>query len=145
MFSAGSMFVLSVSVFSVYALFTALEKRSGKRFILTKFRDFLDRVIVRITAFFARWLNYLGRYIIQLSWYYSIHRFLMVILTALVKAYDKLELVFINNKARARVLKIEKRSLNSGDHLQQVADHKISTTLTDKQKKHLRAKKLERE
>jgi hypothetical protein len=145
MLSSGPLFILSLSLFSVYAIFVTLEQRRGKRFLLGGVREKLDNAVLIIYSFAARWLNYLGRHIIQLSWYYSIHRFLRMILTALVKSYDRLELIFLNNKARARVLKMEKKNLQGGGHLQQVSDHKAQTSLTASQKKKLKAKKLERE
>ncbi len=135
--------MLSVGSFLLYGLFVSLEKRRGRRFLLDRFREVLDNIVVAIATFFAKWYNYLSRYIIQLSWYYSIHKFLRFILTFLVKSYDKLELAFMNNKARARVLKNEKRSFQNEGHLQKVAEHKVSTTLTDKQKERLKAQKLE--
>lgn len=145
MLSSGPLFILSLGLFSLYALFVTLEQRRGKRFLLGGVREKLDRVVVSIATFITRWLTYLGRYIIQLSWYYSIHRFLTMILTVLVKAYDRLELIFHNNKARARVLKTEKKNLKSSEHLQSMADHKVQTALSPSQKKKLKAKKLERE
>jgi len=145
MLSSGPLFILSLGLFSAYALFVTMEQRRGKRFLLGGVREKLDRVVTGVANFFTRWLTYLGRYIIQLSWYYSIHRFLTMILTVLVKAYDRLELIFHNNKARARVLKTEKKNLKSSEHLQSMADHKVQTALTPSQKKKLRAKKLERE
>ena len=145
MLSSGPLFILSLGLFSIYALFVTLEQKRGKRFLLGGVRDKLDNVVSKITAFITHWLTYLEKYIIQLSWYYSIHRFLTMILTVLVKAYDRLELVFHNNKARARSLKIEKKNLQSSEHLQSMADHKAKTALTPTQKKRLKAKKLERD
>ncbi len=145
MLSVGQLFVLSLVLFLVYALFVRYEERRGERVFLSKGRAWLDSIVVRITAAISSKLLYLGRHIIKLSWYYGIHKILKVILTALVKAYDFLETIFMRNRDRARTLKVEKRSINQNQgHFEQVAEHKASTALTETQKKKLLQKKLER-
>ncbi len=145
MLSVGQLFVLSLVLFLVYALFVRYEERRGERVFLSKGRAWLDSIVVRITTAISSKLLYLGRHIIKLSWYYGIHKILKVILTALVKAYDFLEAIFMRNRDRARTLKVEKRSINQNQgHFEQVAEHKASTALTETQKKKLLQKKLER-
>ena len=145
MISAEHLFALCITIFFFYALLVSFEKRRGKRILLSGLRGFFDMILVRISTFFGYWLNYIGRHIIKLSWYYSIHRFLQLILTVLVKIYDRLEVVFMRNRDRARVIKIERKKLKQGSHLEQVADHKESVSLSEKEKVELLAKKLERE
>ena len=53
-------------------------------------------------------INYVGRHIIKMSWYYGLHRILRLVLVSLVKSYDFLEAIFTENRDRARRLKIEK-------------------------------------
>ena len=77
---------------------------------------------------------YIGRYIITLSWYYSLHAFLKLILHFLAGVYTVIEAILHRNRDRARVIRTErKRALNS--HLTVLAEHKIETKLTDSQKK----------
>lgn len=145
MVSAEQLFVLSIVAFSVYAILVSIEKRKGRRILFISLRNFFDVILVRLYNFIKFWLNYIGRHIIKLSWYYSIHRFLQLIMTILVRVYDHLEVVFMRNRDRARVIKIERKKLRKDSHLQQVADHKEATSLTKSEKHELLAKKLEGE
>lgn len=145
MLSVGQLFVLSLVSFLVCAFAVRFEEKRGKRALLSQLRNVLDSLVENITAYISAKLLYLGRHIIKLSWYYSIHKVLRLILTALVKLYDFIEAFFMRNKDKARTLKVEKRTiLQNQGHLGQVAEHKASTALTDTQKKKLLQKKLER-
>ena len=145
MISAGHLFVLCITIFCLYALLVSLEKRRGKRILLSSLRGFFDLVLVKISTFIRYWLNYIGRHIIKLSWYYSIHRFLQLVMTILVKAYDQLEVLFMRNRDTARLIKVERKKLKQGNHLEQVADHKEAVSLSEAEKKKLLAKKLEKD
>jgi hypothetical protein len=57
--------------------------------------------------------------------------------------YASFEKIFERNRNRTKKLRMEKRQLNSINHLSQMADHKVDTALTPAQKKKLRHKKLE--
>jgi hypothetical protein len=145
MFGTWQFFLVSLLLFILCASLFAYETKRGKRVVLAGFRNYVDTLLVRITAWLSRRLTYLGRHIIKLSWYYSIHKVLRFILASLVRAYDFLEAAFMRNRDRARTLKIEKKTLFAPKgHFGQVADHKASTALTETQKKKLLQKKLER-
>ena len=145
MLSVGQLFVLSLVSFLVVALFVRQEEKRGQRIFLPAARASLDDFVDKVTTFTSAKLLYLGRHIIKLSWYYSIHKVLRLALTGLVKAYDLLEALFMRNRDRARTLKVEKRTLTQNQgHLGQVAEHKASTALSEMQKKKLLQKKLER-
>lgn len=112
---------------------------------LATLRGKIDQIIDSITGYLTSKLTYLGRHIIKLSWYYSIHKVLRFILASLVKTYDLVEGIFMSNRDRARTIKIEKKSLHdSQGHFGQVAEHKVTTALSETQKKKLLQKKLER-
>jgi hypothetical protein len=145
MLGTGLFFVLSIVAFTFFVwLFSAEEKRQ-KRFFLGNARGKLDLGLETASQFIARQLVYLGRHTIKLSWYYSIHKMLRLALTVLVKAYDSLLVVFLNNKERARTIKLEKKDfLDPIGHFKQVSDHKTATALTDNEKRKLLKKKLER-
>ena len=145
MISAGHLFVLCITVFLLYAFLVSFENRRGKRVILSGLRGFFDLVLVKISTFIKYWLNYIGRHIIKLSWYYSIHRFLQLVMTVLVKTYDRLEVLFMHNRDRARVIKVERKKMKNGNHLNQVADHKEAVSLSESEKKKLLARKLEKD
>lgn len=143
MVSVGTLFAVSASLFSVLAFITRLEHKRGKRFFLSRLRDWLDLRLVSIYSFISQHSKRILRHTIKLTWYYSIHSTLKTLLTILVKLYDRLELVFINNRERAKVLRAEKRNtLAPKNHLAVINEHKVSAALTPGQKKKLRAKKL---
>jgi len=145
MFGTWQFFLVSLLLFILCASLFAYETKRGKRVVLAGFRNYIDTLLVRVTDWLSRRLTYLGRHIIKLSWYYSIHKVLRFILASLVRAYDFLEAAFMRNRDRARTLKIEKKTLFAPKgHFGQVADHKASTALTETQKKKLLQKKLER-
>lgn len=145
MLGIGPVFLISISLFTLFAWFISFENKRGHRVFLGAFRNSLDSFIERVTDFLTRKLTYLGRHIIKLSWYYSIHKVLRFILASLVKVYDTLEGIFISNRDRARTLKIEKKGFNQEQgHFEQVAEHKVTSALSESQKKKLLQKKLER-
>jgi len=138
----GYLFLISLSLFLVVAFITRQETVRGKRFVLAAFRGWCDRVLGTMFAQAERKIETMVRHTIKLSWYYSIHSTLRAILTVLVKTYDRLELVFMSNKERAKVLRAEKRALQNPNHLTVISEHKASTALTPSQKKKLKAKTL---
>jgi hypothetical protein len=72
-------------------------------------------------------VRYVVRYVITLSWYYSLHATLKIVLASIAGVYHMLEAVLINNRERARALRKEKRSAS---HLEQIAEHKAESKLT---------------
>lgn len=144
MLSAGYFFLLCALAFVFLAGLFSYEAKQGKRVFLPAIRAKIDTFVDRIALVLSTKLTYLGRHIIKLSWYYSIHKILRLLLAALVRSYDFLEEFFMRNRERARTIKLEKRALQSEGHLGQVAEHKASTALTESQKKRLLTKKLER-
>lgn len=143
MVSAAPLFLISICVFVFYAIFVTIENRRGRRLLFSSLRGWIDAVIVKIYNKLSFWFRYLGRHIIKLSWYYSIHRFLRFILTLLVKSYDGLEKIFLQNHNRAKVIKKEKKLMEKDNHLHQMVDHKANTALSASEKKKLLNKKLE--
>ncbi|MEZ4195161.1 MAG: hypothetical protein R3B53_02060 [Candidatus Paceibacterota bacterium] len=145
MLSAGALFFTSLGLLLLFAFFTSWEQQKGARVLLPRLREMLDTLILKVYEYLKSKVKYLVRHTIKLSWYYSIHSMLKTIMTLLVKAYDRLELVFMENRERAKVLRAEKRLMTKDNHLTAMVEHKASTALTDSQKKKLKAKKLERE
>lgn len=143
MFANGQFLLISLGLFLVLAWFFSFERKRGRRIIFAASRDKLDELVSVVINFLTLKINYLGRHIIKMSWYYSLHRFLRIILSILVKSYDFLEVLFTQNKDKAKSLKQEKRFIDRGGHWNQMADHKQATSLNKSQKKKLLKKKLE--
>jgi hypothetical protein len=140
MLTAGSLFILSTVLFVVAASFLSIEENRGRLF-LNQVRGRLDRALDVSVQYISDKIVYLGRYILKLSWYYGIHKFLRFILTLLVKSYDLLERWFLSNRERARVIKLEKKAKSTG-HLSEMAKHKEESALSPAEKKKLLTKKL---
>jgi len=142
MVSALYIFFIATTLLIVLSLFTRAELRRGERIFASQFRDKLDEILKKIYIGSVTKVRQLIRHTFQLSWYYSLHNALKAVLTILVKIYDSLELVFINNRERARLLRSEKRELIENNHLTEIEAHKVANALSPTQKKKLRAKKL---
>ena len=141
--TALNTFLILAGLFTAVLLLTVIERKSKKRIILRKFRSWLDRRVVIIGNKAAIAWQHFVRYILQLGWYYSLHKLLQTILTTLVAMYEYLERMFENNRDKARVLRAEKRGQSSDNHLAQMAEHKAETSLTVEEQETLRNDKLE--
>lgn len=141
--SAVVFFLVSVGVFVLVLVVVQLEKGRGKRLVAAKVRGWLDYRLNAFETWITKVWNHFVRYVVQLNWYYSIHSVLKTILIAIQVFYTSFEKIFERNRSRAKKLRMEKRKLNTMNHLSQMADHKVDTALTTNQKKKLRHKKLE--
>lgn len=129
LFAAGSgtLFVLFSWLFSV-------ESRRGGRLLLAQKRAWLDEVLESVSHSFERKIIYIGRYIITLSWYYSLHAFLKLVLQFLASIYTVVERILHKNRDKARVIRTERKRATRS-HLTDLHDHKQNTKLTETQKK----------
>lgn len=141
--TALTTFLTSVVVFLVLVIFTQLERRRGERLFAGGLRTRLDFFLEQIANWVARYGKHFMRFMVQLSWYYSIHSVLRTILRVIVAIYTFFETVFERNRKRAKELRAEKRQLSERNHLQQMAVHRVDTALTPKQQKKLKDETLE--
>jgi hypothetical protein len=155
--SVTGLFIALVVVTSVWLLFSWLVGREierRERLWGVRIRALADRGVTALQYYVAATWHYIDRHVIRLSWYYSLHSFLQLILRVVVSVYDYLESWFHHNRQRARALRKERRQKRRiatradvpGDpHLREIAEHKAETALSEKQKQKLKTKKLERE
>jgi hypothetical protein len=134
---AGTSFVLLV----IFSRLCTLEKKAGRRFILPTVRFALDNLIVSITTSVHRFFVYVTKYVITLSWYYSLHAFLGVTLKFLASIYYMVENITHRNRDKARKIRQERKQ-SSRTHLEVLVDHKDETKLTEQQKKKLKDKAI---
>ncbi len=134
---AGVLLVL----FGGYLSLVSREERSGKRFFLSQFRDKADIAISRMVSWCEGIIRYVIRYVITLSWYYSLHAFLQVLMKSLAGAYHVLESILIRNRDRARALRKERRTATK-NHLTHIADHKAETKLSPAEERRRKDKAL---
>jgi len=141
--TAVTFFAMSIGVFTLMLIVVQLERRKQKRVFAAKVRRWLDTKIGGFERWIVRTWHHFVRYVVQLNWYYSIHSVLKTVLLGIQVCYRSFEKIFERNRNRTKKLRMEKRQLNSDNHLSQMADHKVDTALTPAQKKKLRNKKLE--
>ena len=136
--------IIAVTSFILLVCFSrlfTLEKRTGRRFVLPSLRFALDNVIVTITTSTHRFFVYVTKYVITLSWYYSLHAFLQVTLKFLAGIYYVVENITHRNRDKARKIRQERKQ-GSRSHLEVLVDHKDETKLTETQKKKLKDKAI---
>lgn len=119
------------------------ERRRSRRFFAAKLRGWLDDRVENTEKYLEKSWEHFSKYIVQLSWYYSIHSILKAILRMIVAIYTYFENVFEQNRNRTKQLRAEKRQLSEFNHLHHMTNHQKDTALTPSQQKKLRQKKLE--
>ncbi|MES2748795.1 MAG: hypothetical protein V4606_00135 [Patescibacteria group bacterium] len=129
-----ALFVVCIWVFS-------REQRSQKRFFLPGLRQALDRMLMSISQSIQNGITYIGKYIIKLSWYYSLHTFLRLTLQFLAGIYYFVEKLLHSNRDRARKIRQERKQ-NSISHLNILVDHQTVNKLSEEQKKKLKERSL---
>lgn len=134
---AGTSFILLV----LFSILTNRERAAGRRFLLSSVRYALDEVILAVTSSVRRAIVYVIRYVITLSWYYSLHAFLRVTLRSIASMYYMVERMTHSNRDRARKIRQERKQITRS-HLDQLVDHKVDTKLTEQQKKRLKDKAI---
>jgi len=144
MIGAGLVFLISLTVFLVYASLVSVEARRGQRLFLPGFRDAVDRALDKAVIYIGQKIHFVGRHIIKLSWYYSLHSALRAVLILMVKTYDRIESAFMANRERAKQIRTERRALENKtkNHLSHMADHKAAVELSPSEKKKLKDKSL---
>lgn len=141
--TAGLIFLVSLGVFLLWGLLVYIENRKGNRVILGKVRSVLDRAISLIFNYIYTTCQFVSRRIIKLGWYYFVHVGLKSLLWVVVTIYDWLERKFHHNRLQARLLRKTSGLSNKKSMLSEVAEHKVTTALTETEKKRLRKKSLE--
>ena len=137
-FIYGAVLIL---VFGGYLYLCGREAAAGRRFFLPHFRARLDMFLMTVTNKAERFIRYVVRYLITLSWYYSLHAFLKVTMKSLAGAYHVLESILIRNRDRARALRKERKQAIV-NHLTHIADHKAETKLSPAAERKLKDKAM---
>lgn len=132
---------ISFTLLVILSKLFALETRAGKRFVMPSVRFALDNAIVAFADAIHRFFVYVTKYVITLSWYYSLHAFLQVILKFLASIYYVVENITHRNRDKARKIRQERKQ-SSRTHLEVLVDHKDETKLTEQQKKKLKDKAI---
>lgn len=121
---------VSFLLFVIHAVVCKLEAQRGYRLYGTSIRRSFDIVCERWYEYIAKKMIYLGRYIITLSWYYSLHTLLVVVMRFIASIYNAIEVIVLRNRDRAKKIRSERRR----SHLTDIADHRVATALSPKEK-----------
>jgi hypothetical protein len=133
---------VSAASFLIWALMTGIEIRRQERLLLARARGVADRFVTACNRQVQAIVVYVVRHVITLSWYYSIHSFLKVVLQFLAYTYNRIESVLLRNRDKVRQIRKERR-MAVKNHLTVIAEHKAETTLTAREQKKLKDKTLE--
>jgi len=139
--AAHLILIASTVFFVIYARVCVVETNRGKRVFATYVRRAIDNGIDSMLAAIRRKCVYIVRYIITLSWYYSLHTFLRLTLQFIAGVYTMIEAVLHRNRDKARQIRRERRAAERS-HLTVLAEHKVDTELTPHQKAKRKAKAL---
>ncbi|PIR60156.1 MAG: hypothetical protein COU68_02990 [Candidatus Pacebacteria bacterium CG10_big_fil_rev_8_21_14_0_10_45_6] len=124
-------------------LFT-FEAKVGHRVFLSRGRSDFDVWLTNFVISTHNKIVFLWKYIITLSWYYSLHTLLMLVLRFLAGLYFSVEKLLHRNRLRAKAIRSERRkSVNKDSHLTQIAEHQAETALTTTQKIRRKKRALE--
>lgn len=134
-------FGTSTIVLTVLWSITYYEYVSRRRFA-RGVRGWLDQIVTNVVHWWNGAINHLVRYVLQLGWYYSLHSILRAMLMGLVRGYHALEAVFERNRARTKALRRELKQKKQRNHLDEIQDHKVSTALSEPEKRRRRKRGL---
>lgn len=123
--------VASLVAVVVLASLFALEKRRGLRF-LPRTRQWLDHAVSRIAQTIRAGLRYVAVHVVRQVGHYSFHMLLAGALTLMKRAERAVRSVMQTNKTLA---KTAERDRATRTKLEEIALHKIETTLSEKERK----------
>lgn len=139
-------FFSSTIAFALYALLVTAEQKNARRFVGGRFRDRLDNRLDTLGHQFENHWKHVSKYVLQLGWYYSVHKVLRTILGSLVFVYSVIERIFEQNRLRTKELRKEfRRQLHRKNHLTKIAEHKEEHALSVSEQEALKTRKLEQD
>jgi hypothetical protein len=110
------------------------EDGQGKVLVLTGMRASLNRLIEKVFSPLSRWHPYMGRGFFRLIMHYMLHSVLRRVLRLLRRIESSLETLIRQNRQVAKAIDAEKRQT----HLTAIADHKLETALSPREKQRRR-------
>ena len=130
--------VSSVLGFILIMLFRH-EYKKGRRFA-DKTRRHADFLVLKVSHSFHKGLQYVGRDALRQTFHYVFHTILFLVLKLIKQCENGLRNAIRSNKTIARNAERESATLSK---LEEIALHKIATTLTEEEKKAHKDKTLQ--
>ncbi len=112
-----------------------LEDRKGKLVVLRGFRQGCNRRLTSLMERYTGWHPYVGRGFFRLLLHYFMHSFLRRTLNFVRRLEGKIERLMRQNRQVAKAIDAEKRQ----SHLTAIAEHKIETALSEREKQRRRS------
>jgi hypothetical protein len=122
--------VASLAVVVVLASLFALEKRRGLRFV-PRMRQELDHAVSRVVQAIRTGLRYVAVHVVRQVGHYSFHILLASALALMKRGERTVRTVMRTNKTLA---KTAERDRATRSKLEEIALHKIETTLSEKER-----------
>lgn len=129
---------ISGGLILLFLLLFRFEGKAGRRMVLPGLRAFLDKKVLQAQHLINRIGVYIGAGTIRMTFHYLMHKFL-ALLIYFIKA---MESYFHRLQKRNRIIARTVQQTQAKTHLDLIADHKESVSLTEGQKKKLKDKSL---
>jgi len=143
MFLALLVTITSLILFFLLSCLFLFEEKIEHRLFLAQKRLLLDTEIMKFMAFVHHRTIFFGRHVITLSWYYSLHTLLKLVLRFLAGLYFGVEKILQHNRLRTKALRREKQqSVQVDNHLILIAEHQSETALTEREKTRIKNRAL---
>lgn len=116
-----------------------LEDSKGRLVVLGRARSWFNRVITGLYNRLANWHPYVGRGFFRLILHYLMHGLLRRLLNVLRFIERAVERLMRQNRQVAKAIDAEKRQAS---HLEAIAEHKVETALSEREKQRRRSEKV---
>ena len=136
-----SLYVACVSGASLL-LFAGLfhfEERRQARLVLTRFREWLDRKAERAVVRFDRVRDYIGTGSFRVMFHYMLH----AVISCLVRVSEYIGTSLKRLERRNRKMARHIRDTSTKSHLDLIAEHKVTTALSERERHVLKQRSLE--
>lgn len=125
-------FFVSTVVLLLLSVLYIFEDVQGHRVFLISFRSLLDRGLMSLFGWIARIFGSVWRGVVRFVLRYGVYSFLGIVVARLRYWEKRVEDIVLRNRRSVN------RTRTTRTHLDDIADHKQSTALTDEEKRQMR-------
>lgn len=137
--SASVIFFSSGVLLVLYSLLCQFEAKRGERLLLRRLRSFFDALILKVFYFVTRVKIHFGAGAVRMFAHYCVHKVLSICLWLLRNGENFVKHLQKQNRIVATVVRKE----HTQTHLDAIAEHKASVTLTEAEKEKIKKQSLE--
>jgi hypothetical protein len=125
-------FALSGAILLLLSVLYVYEDAQGHRVFLISFRSWLDRSFTSLFGWSIRLLSSIARGTVRFVLRYGVYSFLGIIVARLKRWEQRVENIVMRNRRHVR------KERTTRTHLDDIADHKQSVALSEKEKRQMR-------